>query len=58
MKTATAMMLNDELTTEQINELAKSIANQDVKTGYTTDWHHAYENAWDAIEQNPDLFTY
>jgi|21_taG_2_1085346.scaffolds.fasta_scaffold00110_38 hypothetical protein len=42
----------------QINALAKAIANQDAKTGYITDWHHAYENAFHAIEQNPDLFTY
>ena len=42
----------------QINALAKAIANQDAKTGYITDWHHAYENAFYTIEQNPDLFTY
>ena len=42
----------------KINKMAIEVANQDVKTGYTTDWHHAYENAWDAIEQNPDLFNW
>ncbi len=42
----------------EINKMAIEVANQDVKTGYTTDWHHAYENAWDAIEQNSDLFNW
>ena len=29
---------------------AKCIADDDISTGYHTNWHHAYENAWHSLD--------
>ena len=29
-----------------LNHWAKCIADDDMATGYHTNWHHAYESAW------------
>ena len=29
-----------------LDHWAKCIADDDIATGYHTNWHHAYENAW------------
>ena len=33
-----------------LNHWAKLIADEDVSTGYHTNWSHAYECAWDWLD--------
>ncbi len=40
-----------------LNHWARRLADDDIRTGYHKSWDHAYECAWNAIEQNPDLFN-
>jgi len=34
-----------------LDHWAKCIANDDIATGYHTNWHHAYEIAWEILER-------
>ena len=36
---------------DSLNHMAKRLADDDIATGYHTDWHHAYENAWEYLER-------
>ena len=36
---------------DSLNHMAKRLADDDIATGYHTDWHHAYENAWEYLEK-------
>lgn len=33
-----------------LNHWAKCLADDDIATGYHTDWNHAYESAWDSLD--------
>jgi len=33
-----------------LDHLARLIADDDVATGYHTNWHHAYEAAWEMLD--------
>jgi len=45
--------MNEELPLDHepsFNHWAKCIANDDIATGYHTNWNHAYENAWHSLD--------
>ena len=47
-------MKTDELNFDHepsLNHMAKRLADEDIATGYHTDWHHAYENDWEYLER-------
>ena len=47
-------MKTDELNFDHepsLNHMAKRLVDEDIATGYHTDWHHAYENAWEYLER-------
>ena len=45
--------MNEELPFDHepsLDHWAKCIANDDIATGYHTNWHHAYEDAWHSLD--------
>ena len=34
-----------------LNHWARRLADDDIRTGYHTNWDHAYECAWQCLEQ-------
>tara|TARA_R100001129_G_scaffold64452_1_gene44029 strand:- start:5241 stop:5402 length:162 start_codon:yes stop_codon:yes gene_type:complete len=35
---------------DSLNHMAKRLADEDIVTGYHTNWDHAYECAWQGLE--------
>ena len=35
---------------DSLNHWAKLLADDDIATGYHTNWDHAYECAWDSLD--------
>jgi len=50
--TGSDMMIELPLDHEpSLDHWAKCIADEDMASGYHTDWHHAYEIAWEILER-------
>jgi hypothetical protein len=48
------MQVKDELNFDHepsLNHWARRLADEDIATGYHTNWDHAYECAWESLDE-------